>query len=53
MKMLTIRYKYKVLQRLLKTKESFENACSKSGLSIAQATKHLIKQKKTQLKHNI
>jgi hypothetical protein len=38
---LTIEYKYKVLQRLLKTKENFENACSKSGLSVSQATKYL------------
>jgi hypothetical protein len=53
MRMLTIGYKYKVLQRLLKTKESFENACSKSGLSISLATKHLIKQKKIQFKQNI
>jgi hypothetical protein len=37
MTIITIEYKYRVLQRLLKTKESFENACSKSGLSIKQA----------------
>jgi hypothetical protein len=41
MTILTIEYKYKVLQRLLNTKDSFENACSKSGLSISQATKYL------------
>lgn len=38
---LTTQYKFKVLKRLLKTKESFKNACSKSGLSIAQATIYL------------
>jgi predicted nicotinamide N-methyase len=44
-KMITITtdYRYKVLQRLLKTKESFENACSKSGLSIVQAKNYLKK----------
>jgi hypothetical protein len=41
MTILTIKYKYKVLQRLLKTKDSFENACSKSGLSVNQAKKYL------------
>lgn len=41
MTILTIKYKYKVLQRLLKTKDSFENACSKSGLNEIQAAKYL------------
>lgn len=44
MRILTVEYKYKVLQRLLKTKDSFKNACSKSGLSISEATKYLTKQ---------
>lgn len=38
---ITIEYKYKVLQRLLKSKETFENACSKSGLDITQAINYL------------
>jgi hypothetical protein len=38
---LTLKYKYKVLKRLLQTKESFENACSKSGLNEIQAAKYL------------
>lgn len=41
MTILTIEYKYKVLQRLLKRKENFENACSKSGLTVSQAKKYL------------
>jgi hypothetical protein len=41
MTILTQEYKYKVLDRLLKAKESFESACSKSGLNIGQAIKYL------------
>lgn len=41
MTILTMKYKYEVLQRLLKNKENFENACSKSGLSITQAVNYL------------
>lgn len=41
MTVLTLEYKYKVLQRLLQTKETFSSACSKSGLSINQASKYL------------
>lgn len=37
MTILTIEYKYKVLLRLLKSKEKFEIACSKAGLNINQA----------------
>lgn len=37
MYILTKKYKYEVFQRLLKANESFEVACSKSGLSIQQA----------------
>ena len=41
MTLLTIEYKYKVLSRLLKAKANFEDACSKSGLSIIDAKKYL------------
>jgi hypothetical protein len=41
MTILTLKYKYKVLERLLQTKESFEDICSKSGLTITQANKYL------------
>jgi hypothetical protein len=41
MTILTIEYRYKVLLRLLKTKENFVNASSKSGLNIHQAATYL------------
>jgi hypothetical protein len=40
MYILTKKYKYEVFKRLLEAKESFEIACSKSGLSINQAKKY-------------
>lgn len=43
MYILTKKYKYEVLQRLLKEKENFEIACSKSGLTMKQAKKFLLK----------
>lgn len=43
MQILTKKYKYDVFQRLLKAKETFETACSKSGLSIDQAKIYLNK----------
>lgn len=43
MTILTMEYKYKVLINLLDSKESFENACSKSGLSKIQAKDYLNK----------
>ena len=36
MYILTKKYKYEVFKRLLKTKESFKDACSKSGLTLQQ-----------------
>ncbi len=41
MYILTKKYKYEVLQRLLEAKESFKVACSKSGLSAKEA-KHFL-----------
>lgn len=41
MYILTKKYKYEVIQRLLKTKESFIDACSKSGLTLKQGEKFL------------
>ena len=41
MYILTKKYKFEVLQRLLEAKESFEVACSKSGLTIKEAKKIL------------
>ena len=41
MYILTKKYKYEVLQRLLEAKESFKVACSKSGLTIKQAKEFL------------
>jgi hypothetical protein len=41
MTILTMKYKYKVLQRLLKSKENFKEACSKAGLSVVHATDYL------------
>jgi len=38
---LTKKYKYEVFQRLLESKETFNVACSKSGLSVKQAKKLL------------
>lgn len=38
---LTMEYKYRVFQRLLRTNESFDTICSKSGLSIIQARQFL------------
>ena len=41
MYILTKKYKYEVFQRLLNAKESFQVACSKSGLSVKQAKEFL------------
>ncbi len=41
MYILTKKYKYEVLQRLLEAKESFKVACSKSGLTIKEAKSFL------------
>ncbi|WP_162917975.1 hypothetical protein [Halarcobacter bivalviorum] len=41
MYILTKKYKHEVFQRLLKAKESFKDACSKSGLTVKQAKKFL------------
>jgi hypothetical protein len=46
MYILTKKYKYEVLQRLLKDKENFKIACSKSGLSLNQAASYLLNDKK-------
>lgn len=43
MYILTKKYKCEVFQRLIKAKESFEVACSKSGLNSKQAKKILTK----------
>tara|TARA_B100001063_G_C16354316_1_gene352933 strand:- start:248 stop:421 length:174 start_codon:yes stop_codon:yes gene_type:complete len=40
---LTRKYKFTVLLRLLDTKETLIDACSKSGLSLNQATNYLNK----------
>ncbi len=41
MYILTKKYKYEVFQKLLKTKESFKDACSKSGLTLKQGNEFL------------
>lgn len=41
MTILTIEYKFKVFLRLLKTNESFKDACSKSGLTFEESKKLL------------
>lgn len=43
MYILTKKYKYEVLKRLLEAKEDFKIACSKSGLKEMQAQKFLAK----------
>ncbi|WP_320033808.1 hypothetical protein ACMC56_07635 [Campylobacterota bacterium DY0563] len=43
MYILTNKYKYEVFQRLLTARETFEVACSKSGLSKQEAKKLLTK----------
>jgi len=43
MYILTNKYKYEVFQRLIVAEETFEIACSKSGLSEIQAKKLLNK----------
>lgn len=39
MTILTMEYKYIVFLKLLKKKEKFEDACSKAGLNIIEASK--------------
>ena len=41
MYIVTKKYKYEVLQRLLEAKESFKVACSKAGLSVKEAKSFL------------
>jgi hypothetical protein len=41
MYILTKKYKCEVFQRLLKTKESFKDACSKSGFTLKQGKEFL------------
>ncbi len=43
MYILTKKYKYEVFQRLLKIEESFEVACSKSGITQSQGKSFLAK----------